>query len=190
MLLKACALCSCDIEHLEEPAVLFVGKYGRRYEICRDCETLMDTLVSPDSDEARNDAAKSVYHYLFNNDEQKSQELISFFNDLLSEDSAAMLEAQENLEEYEEEEKKKKEAEDEGDAPVTTPTEEDLPTEEEFLADQDKPLKLWAKLLFLLLFALLGGGAIAFGIIKSAVTMIVMGAIVLLVGIATLFSKD
>ena len=198
MLRKACALCSCDIEHIKEPAILFVGKYGKRYEICFDCESLMDSLVEPKSPEDKTRAEGEIYHYLFEDSEPKSHELVTFFRELLAEGSESMLEAKENLEEYEEEEARlKKEAEEaaekamlSAETAATDAVDEALPTEDEFLSDTDKPLKLWVKLLFLLLFALLGGGAVAFGILKSTVPMIVIGAIVFLVGVLTLFSKD
>ena len=111
--MKECALCAKNIDHVKEPALLFIGRYGRRYEICLDCEELMDTLVSPDFESERDAAVKKVYGYLFENGEERvSSEMVNFFKDLLSEDSELMSEAKENLEEYEaEEEKRRLEAE-------------------------------------------------------------------------------
>ena len=182
---KVCALCSHDIDTVEEPALLFIGKYGRRYEICPDCEALMDTLVSTEDEAEKTAAAKTVYHHLFEGDEQKSGELITFFRDLLAENSETMTEAKESLEEYEEEERRKKE-----EALTEKDEVKTEPSEEEFLQSEEKPMKLWVRLVFLLLFLLLGGGALAFGILSSRIAMAVVGGIVILVGIATVFSKD
>lgn len=194
---KECALCSCGIEHIKEPALLFIGKYGRRYEICLDCEKTMDTLVSSETPEERDDAIKTVYHHLFEDgSSQKSPELLNFFNRLLG-DSETMNEARENLEEYEAEEAAKQ-AEAEAIANAALDTAEaaaqdaasDEISEEEFLAQGDKPLKLWVKLLFFTLFLVLSGVAIAFGVVKSNIPMIVIGAVVFLIGVGTLFSKE
>lgn len=193
---KECALCSCGIEHIKEPALLFIGKYGRRYEICLDCEKTMDALVSAELPEERDAAVKTVYRHLFEENGQKSPELLNFFNRLLG-DSETMNEARESLEEYEAEEAAKQ-AEAEAIANAALDTAEaaaqdaasDEISEEEFLAEGDKPLKLWVKLLFLALFLALSGVAITFGAIQSNIPMIVIGAIVLLIGVGTLFSKE
>jgi len=196
--MKECALCSQNIDHVEEPALLFIGKYGRRYEICLDCEELMDTVVSPDA-VGKEDAVKTVYGYLFNTpDDQKSPELVSFFVKLLDEDSEMMREAQESLSEYEREEEERRRAAEEA-AKTALEAAEDaaveahddaLPTEEEFIKDETKPVSLGIKLLFMLLFTLLAGGAIAYGVIRSHVLSIVIGAIILILGGFTAFSKD
>ncbi len=198
---KICALCTADITVLHEPALLFIGRYGRRYEICKACEDLMDTLVSSEDAATREDAAKTVYHHLFEEGEQKPIELLNFFKDLLSEDSNALLEARENLEDYEEEEEKKrleaeKKAEDAlsiAEEAAIKATDDSLDqgiSEEDFLKDEEKPLSLPMKLLFLVLFLLLGGSAVAYGIFCDSVVMIVLGAIVSLIGLLTLFSKN
>ena len=63
-------------------------------------------------------------------------------------------------------------------------------TEEAFLAEDTKKTSLVTKIVFLLLFLALGGGALAYGIIKPSVFTIVIGAIIILLGIASIFAKD
>ena len=197
--MKECALCAKNIDHVKEPALLFIGRYGRRYEICLDCEELMDTLVSPDFENERDAAVKKVYGYLFENGEERvSSEMVNFFKELLSEDSELMSEAKENLEEYEaEEEKRRLEAEEAAKKALSAAEDEAtdafdhaLSEEEDFIKDETKPISLGVRLLFLLLFTLLAGGAVAYGIIQSNVISIVIGAIVFLLGLVTSFSKN
>ena len=164
---------------------MFVGKYGKRYEICTECEEVMDTFLSGDFESERTAAAKKLYDCLFAENDPKSPELLSFFKDLFSENGKTLLEAQESLREYEEELRESHEE----DAPVTPPVDDSLPTEEEFLRDREKPMSIWAKLLLLLLYLLLGGGAIWFGIIRSTVALIVAGSLIALIGVFMSFSK-
>ena len=196
--MKECALCSQNIDHVKEPALLFIGKYGRRYEICLDCEEVMDTLVNPSFDTEREEAAKKIYGYLFEKtDETVSSEMIGFFRDLLTEDSELMTEARENLEEYNaEEEKKRLEAEEAAKKALLAAEEEmgealdAVISEEDFIKDETKPLSLGTRLLFFALFTLLAGGAVLYGVLQSNVVSIVIGAIVFLLGTFTSFSKE
>lgn len=180
---KACALCSRDIETQTEPAVLFVGKYGRRYEICSACERLMDTFVSGESESERTDAAKRVYGYLFNDGIPKSPELLSFFKELFAEGDR-LDEAKELLSEEESTEASVTEAEG-----VPSQEDEALISEEEFLADREKPTSLVTRLVFLLLFLLLGGGTLFYGIVGGKTLLVVVGAIIALLGTITVFSS-
>ena len=188
---KTCALCSREIEETNEPAVLFVGKYGRRFEVCADCEALMDTLVSGKATDERNAAAKRVYHYLFEDGIPKSRELLDFFKNLFA-DGESVEESEEgsveNTEEVIDEDTEKDIDEDVEETPAPAQTVESCEiSEEEFIADKVKPMTLTAKLLFLLLFLALGGGALAYGIMTGAVTMIVFGALIALIASGALF---
>ena len=124
--------------------------------------------------------------------------MVNFFKELLSEDSELMSEAKENLEEYEaEEEKRRLEAEEAAKKALSAAEDEAtdafdhaLSEEEDFIKDETKPISLGVRLLFLLLFTLLAGGAVAYGIIQSNVISIVIGAIVFLLGLVTSFSKN
>jgi len=183
---KTCALCSCDIEGLEEPAVLFVGRYGRRYEICTECENLMDTFVSGDFESERTDAAKRIYDCLFNSGHPKTPELLGFFKELFT-DGERLAEAEAMLAEIEEEEIVEEKAEEV--TPAVTSDEAAIPTEEEFLADREKPMSSFSKILFFFLFLLLGGGAVFYGITSSTVFLTVIGAVIALFGFGALFTK-
>ncbi len=187
MLRKVCALCSRDIEESEEPAVLFVGKYGRRYEICANCEGLMDTFVSSEIESDRTGAAKRIYDHLFHEGVPKSAELLDFFKDLFSE-NGRLVEAQDLLCEYAEEEAAAL-TDEEDVTPVPAAEENAIPTEEEFLASDGQSMPVISKILFLLLFLLLGGGTVFYGIVSSTISLIVVGAIVALIGVGMVFSK-
>lgn len=181
---KTCALCALDIEEQNEPAILFVGKYGRRYEICTDCEHLMDTFVSSEDEGKRNEAAKTVYNHLFSEGVPKSMELLEFYKNLFDE-GEGLAEAQKLLREYEEEERASCEEEA---LTEEEPTANEI-SEAEFLADREKPLGISVKIFYLFLFLLLGGAAVGYGILQSIVSLIVAGALVALLGIGMLFSK-
>lgn len=81
--MKKCALCSSDIAHLDTPALLFVGKYGKHYEVCTNCETLIDSINAPKEEGGCTlEAINSLYNLVWgDNVEPKSGELLSFFAD-------------------------------------------------------------------------------------------------------------
>lgn len=187
---KICAICGCDIHGVEEPAVLFIGKYGRRYAICADCEVLMDTFVSGENESEKTAAAGKIYEYLFNSGLPKTPELLGFFKELFT-DGERLAEAEALLSEYHEDEEDEKaensSEEEEAAAPVTK--EQAIPTEEEFLADREKSMSSFSKILFFLLFLLLGGGAVFYGVMSSVISLIVTGAVIALLGVGALFAK-
>ncbi|MBQ7364273.1 MAG: hypothetical protein IJW46_01600 [Clostridia bacterium] len=196
--MKECTLCAKGIDHIKEPALLFIGKYGRRYEICLECEELMDTLVSGEYESERKNAGKTVYRYLFEREgDPISGEVVSFFKDLLAEGSELMQTAQENLDEYErEEEQRRLEAEEAAkkallaaEEATAVAVDEASISEEEFLKDETEPLSLKVRILFFLLFTLLAAGAVTYGILQSNTVSIVIGAIVFLLGAVSSFSK-
>ena len=181
---KTCAICGCDIRGVEEPAVLFIGKYGRRYTVCADCEKLMDTFISGEDESEKTAAAKQIYDYLFNSGLPKTPELLAFFKELFT-DSEKLAEAEATLAELEAEESAEEDTE-EAEAVTSTVTSDEeavIPTEEEFLADREKPMSLFSRILFFLLFLLLGGGAIFYGVVSSMISLTVIGALVALLGL-------
>ena len=178
---KTCALCSRDIEETNEPAVLFVGKYGRRFEVCEECEALMDTLVSDEAGDERNAAAKKVYHYLFADGIPKSRELLDFFKNLFADGESAEAADEDVVDAIEEDTEEEATL-----APIETDALDEI-SEEEFIADKVKPMTLTAKLLFLLLFLALGGGAVFYGILSGTVALIVFGALIAVISAGMLF---
>ena len=101
--MKDCVICSKDIGYLKEPALLFIGKYGKRYEICTECEALMDAFVAPEAGEGKKKAADTLYSLIFEKGAgHKGSELLHFFSDLFNTESETAKEAEESLKEYRE----------------------------------------------------------------------------------------
>lgn len=196
--MKLCAICSESIEFEKEPALLFVGRSGHRYEICHSCEELMDRFVANENENDRKEAAGKLYDLVFST--KKSLELLTFFKELFTEDSETQLTAEESLKEYrEEEEAAREEAEklateaiDRAEEAAATAMKEaeNSFSEEAFLSEGKKKPSVGVKLLFCLLFLLLGGGAIAVGILFDYIFSTVIGVIIALMGVAAVFTKD
>jgi len=121
--------------------------------------------------------------------------MLDYMKNLFDENGKTLAEAKEALRQSQEETPNdvvpSADAE-ENNTPIITEdaNEEDEISEEEFLADTAKKTPLVIKLLFSLLFLAVGGGAIAYGILRSSTFAIVAGAIVALLGIASVFTKD
>lgn len=201
--MKQCAVCALSIEHINEPAILFIGRYGYCYELCPECEKAVERFISPESEDDRREAADIVYDRFFRiNTDRKSAELLDYMKSLFNENGSTLAEAQEALRLFKEESELAEEETDEENAAEkndgklvnedtpTEDTEEDEISEEEFLADTAKKTPLGLKLLFLLLFLAIGGGAIAYGVWQSSTFSTVAGAIVALLGIASVCTKD
>lgn len=208
--MKYCAICSAELaeseiktdlpetkgdaqepapEQTPAPALLFIGKYGRKHEICPACEEKMDELLTSESPAGRKDALDYLYTRLFDPEFGKtSGEVIEYFRTLLS-DEEALAEASRNLAESADADAA---ADTDTDADTESDTEAvEAPAEEEsFLSKEPKKTSLGVKLVFLFLFLLVGGGTLAYGIIRSSVFTIVIGSIIILLGIGSVFAKD
>jgi len=194
--MKQCAICAQSIEHIQDPAILFIGCFGHPYELCPECEAASERFIEPKSEDDRKEAADIIYHRFFTvNTDRKSAEMLDYMKNLFDENGKTLAEAKEALRQSQEETPNdvvpSADAE-ENNTPIITEdaNEEDEISEEEFLADTAKKTPLVIKLLFSLLFLAVGGGAIAYGILRSSTFAIVAGAIVALLGIASVFTKD
>ena len=58
--MKQCAICAQSIEAVEEPAILFIGRYGHHYELCPECEAASERFIDPASPEDRKEAADII----------------------------------------------------------------------------------------------------------------------------------
>ena len=289
--MKYCALCSAELAAhpapalssgdadasagsslpQREPALLFIGRRGRRYEICPACEEQMDRLLQPKAEADRRNALDYLYRRLFDPAfGQKSGEIVEYFRNLLSDEEA--FQAAEEAVRQDGEEETGAEREDrktsvagawgeaagtadlsdttggilssdgvdgrsrasdgvdgkgrasdgvdgkgcasdgvdddfrisgntDDEAPVSGNTDDESPVSgnadeggddlsDDLLSKEPKKTSLGIKLLFLFLFLLVGGGTLAYGILRSSVATIVVGAVVILLGIASVFAKD
>lgn len=278
--MKYCALCSAELAARpapalssgdadasagsslpqREPALLFIGRRGRRYEICPACEEQMDRLLQPKAEADRRNALDYLYRRLFDPAfGQKSGEIVEYFRNLLS-DEEAFQAAEEAVRQDGEEAGAEREdrktsvagawgeavgtadlsdttggilasdgvdgrsrasdgvdgkgcASDgvdddfrisgntDDEAPVSDNADDESPVSgnadeggddlsDDLLSKEPKKTSLGIKLLFLFLFLLVGGGTLAYGILRSSVATIVVGAVVILLGIASVFAKD
>lgn len=199
--MKQCAICAKSIEALEDPAILFIGRLGHQYELCPECEAATERFIEPASDDDRKEAADIIYHRFFKvNTDRKSAELLDYMKSLFDEGGKTLAEAREALrlsqEEAETDIVPSADAEDNNtptiteDSSVLSLSEESEISEEEFLAETAKKTPIGIKLLFLLLFLAIGGGAVCYGILRDSVFSIVSGAIVAFLGITSVFTKD
>lgn len=279
--MKYCALCSAELAAhpapalssgdadasagsslpQREPALLFIGRRGRRYEICPACEEQMDRLLQPKAEADRKNALDYLYRRLFDPAfGQKSGEIVEYFRNLLSDEEA--FQAAEEAVRQDGEEETGAEREDrktsvagawgeavgtadlsdttggilasdgvdgrsrasdgvdgkgrasdgvdddfrisgntDDEAPVSDNADDESPVSgnadeggddlsDDLLSKEPKKTSLGIKLLFLFLFLLVGGGTLAYGILRSSVATIVVGAVVILLGIASVFAKD
>lgn len=268
--MKYCALCSAELAAhpafalssgdanasagsslpQREPALLFIGRRGRRYEICPACEEQMDRLLQPKAEADRRNALDYLYRRLFDPAfGQKSGEIVEYFRNLLS-DEEAFQAAEEAVRQdgekagAEREDRKISVADAWGEAAGTADlsdttggilasdgvdgrsrasdgvdgkgrasdgvdddfrisdnADDESPVSgnadeggddlsDDLLSKEPKKTSLGIKLLFLFLFLLVGGGTLAYGILRSSVATIVVGAVVILLGIASVFAKD
>ena len=190
--MKQCAICSLSIEKIEEPAILFIGRLGHPYEICPECEAAVERFITPKSDEDRRQAADIVYDRYFRiNTGYKGSEMLQYMKSLFDENGETLAEAQEALRQYHEETSESENAAPVEDIPtVPIIDEEDEMSEEEYLADTAKKTSWAVKIIFLLLFLAIGGGAIVYGILRSSTFAIVSGALIALLGLASIVTKD
>lgn len=205
--MKYCAICSAELAESEsntalpkdeaaeagkkEPALLFIGKYGKKHEICPVCEEKMDELLTSESPEGRKDALDYLYTRLFDPEYGKtSGEVVEYFRGLLSDDEA-LAEASRNLKESADADADSiVEADADAESDNGTKAKEASAEEENFLSKEPKRTSLGVKLVFLFLFLLVGGGTLAYGIVRSSVLTIVVGSIIILLGIGSVFAKD
>ena len=199
--MKQCAICAKSIETVKDPAILFIGRLGHQYELCPECEAAVERFIDPQSADDRKEAADIIYHRFFQvNTDRKSGELLDYMKSLFDESGKTLEEAREALRLSQEDCKTdivpSANAEENNTLKTTEDTsliassEEDEISEEEFLADTAKKTPIGIKLIFLLLFLAIGGGAVCYGILRDSVFSIVAGAIVALLGIASVFTKD
>lgn len=197
--MKQCAICAQSIEHVQDPAILFIGRLGHHYELCPECEAATERFIEPKTEEDRREAADIIYHRFFKvNTDRKSAEILDYMKSLFDESGSTLAEAREALrlsqEECDADVVPSATAEENNpSAPLeNTPetNEIDEISEEEFLADTAKKTPIAVKLVFLLLFLALGGGAIAYGILRPSTFAIVAGAVVAFLGVASVFTKD
>lgn len=201
--MKQCAICSKNIDDMKEPAILFIGRYGHHYELCPDCEGVMERFIAPEAKGDREAAADILYHRIFDeNTGRKSAEMLDYIKALFSENSETLAEAEQSVREYREEAKALEESGDadtDPDSDIAQDAQQSVPalsatddgiTEEEFVALKTPKTPFAIKLVFLFLFLLIGGGAIAYGIIESSVFSVVVGAIITLLGLTSVFAKD
>ena len=200
--MKQCAICAQSIEHVQDPAILFIGRLGHHYELCPECEAATERFIEPKTEEDRREAADIIYHRFFKvNTDRKSAEILDYMKSLFDESGSTLAEAREAL--------RLSQEECDADVVPSATAEENNPSaplentpeideideiseisEEEFLADTAKKTPIAVKLVFLLLFLALGGGAIAYGILRSSTFAIVAGAVAAFLGVASVFTKD
>lgn len=194
--MKQCAICAQSIEQVKDPAILFIGRYGHHYELCPECEAASERFIEPESENDRKEAADIIYHRFFTvNTDRKSAEMLDYMKSLFDESSKTLEEAREALRLSQEESENDivpSAVAEENNTPILSEdtVEEDEISEEEFLADTAKKTPIAIKLVFLLLFLAVGGGAVCYGILRASTFAIVAGAIVALLGIASVFTKD
>ena len=198
--MKQCAICSQSIEAVENPAILFIGRWGHQYELCPKCEAVTERFIEPASPEDKKEAADIIYHRFFEvSNGRKSAELLDYMKSLFDESSQTLEEAREALRLSQEDDttdivpsanaEENNTPQTTEDTPVSSSEENEI-SEEEFLASDAKKTPMGIKLVFLLLFLAIGGGAIGYGILRDSVFPIVSGAIVALLGITSVFTKD
>lgn len=194
--MKQCAICAQSIENIQDPAILFIGRLGHHYELCPECEAATERFIEPKTEEDRREAADIIYHRFFKvNTDRKSAEILDYMKSLFDESGSTLAEAREALrlsqEECDADVVPSATAEENNpSAPLENTPEEDEISEEEFLADTAKKTPIAVKLVFLLLFLALGGGAIAYGILQPSTFAIVAGAVVAFLGVTSVFTKD
>ena len=194
--MKQCAICAQSIENIQDPAILFIGRLGHHYELCPECEAATERFIEPKTEEDRREAADIIYHRFFKvNTDRKSAEILDYMKSLFDESGSTLAEAREALrlsqEECDADVVPSATAEENNpSAPLENIPEEDEISEEEFLADTAKKTPIAVKLVFLLLFLALGGGAIAYGILQPSTFAIVAGAVVAFLGVTSVFTKD
>ena len=194
--MKQCAICAQSIENIQDPAILFIGRLGHHYELCPECEAATERFIEPKTEEDRREAADIIYHRFFKvNTDRKSEEILDYMKSLFDESGSTLAEAREALrlsqEECDADVVPSATAEENNpSAPLENTPEEDEISEEEFLADTAKKTPIAVKLVFLLLFLALGGGAIAYGILQPSTFAIVAGAVAAFLGVASVFTKD
>ena len=194
--MKQCAICAQSIENIQDPAILFIGRLGHHYELCPECEAATERFIEPKTEEDRREAADIIYHRFFKvNTDRKSEEILDYMKSLFDESGSTLAEAREALrlsqEECDADVVPSATAEENNpSAPLENNPEEDEISEEEFLADTAKKTPIAVKLVFLLLFLALGGGAIAYGILQPSTFAIVAGAVVAFLGVTSVFTKD
>ena len=194
--MKQCAICAQSIENIQDPAILFIGRLGHHYELCPECEAATERFIEPKTEEDRREAADIIYHRFFKvNTDRKSEEILDYMKSLFDESGSTLAEAREALrlsqEECDADVVPSATAEENNpSAPLENTPEEDEISEEEFLADTAKKTPIAVKLVFLLLFLALGGGAIAYGILQPSTFAIVAGAVVAFLGVTSVFTKD
>lgn len=194
--MKLCAICSADIENEEAPPLLFIGKFGRHYEICPACERVMDKLVAKESTEnERRASTEYLYKRLFESEYGKTRaEVVEFFKTVLS-DRDIMARLDENrLQSLRDDtaEQTDADAEEDASSPATADDEtvEESFEEESALSREAEKVSWKVKLGFLLSYLAVGGGALAYGIVRTSVFTIVTASLILLLGLASVFARD
>lgn len=209
--MKTCSICGKPLEEEKEYAVLLIGRYGTVYQICEQCEENTDALASRQNDEARKSAADYMYKKVFEEKNGRcSPEVVDYLNELIKGDESTISEAidavnSEGAAEEDEEgaggedsEKSKAVPSDGTDTNDKDPGQDALDaiasdSDEDdggYISEEPKKTSLAVRIIFLLIFLLIGAGVLAYGIMQSAVSTIVIGVVVLLIGVASVFIKD
>lgn len=198
--MKQCAICAQSIDHVKDPAILFIGRYGHHYELCPECEAASERFIEPKTETDRKEAADIIYHRFFTvNTDRKNAEILDYMKNLFDEGGKTLAEAREALrlsqEESETDVVPSADAEENNIQTLTENNEnenevEEEISEEEFLSESIQKTPLAFKLIFLFLFLAVGGGAVAYGILRSSTFAIVSGAIVAFLGLASVCTKD
>ncbi len=170
--MKTCSVCNTDITDIKDPALLFIGRYGYKFEICSACEEYMDNLVSPETEDAEKDAVEYFYAKLFDNKNGKCHpDVIKYIASIVQNDEAAIEEAAAAIEEAE------NPPENDGEAEKNEQGEDDEGLIEE------APTPLSAKIIALVISLLICGAVIFYGIKFSYILSTIVGIITAVIAI-------
>lgn len=214
--MESCAICGRALGSEKEHAVLLIGRYGTVHRICDECEEKMDSLVASENAEEQKDAADYIYRNVFNTETGRcSPEVVEYLSGIMNGDSDAVSAARdaaldsadecaagnvgaENPEyipaDSESASENAQGKEDIGkrafDAISADTDGDENADNDDYVSQEPKKTSLAIRIIFFFIFLLIGGSVLAYGIMYKTVSTIVIGAIVLLIGIASVFMKD
>lgn len=214
--MESCAICGRALGSEKEHAVLLIGRYGTVHRICDECEEKMDSLVASENAEEQKDAADYIYRNVFNTETGRcSPEVVEYLSGIMNGDSDAVSAARdaaldsadecaagnvgaENPEyipaDSESASENAQGKEDIGkrafDAISADTDGDENADDDDYVSQEPKKTSLAIRIIFFFIFLLIGGSVLAYGIMYKTVSTIVIGAIVLLIGIASVFMKD
>ena len=214
--MESCAICGRALGSEKEHAVLLIGRYGTVHRICDECEEKMDSLVASENAEEQKDAADYIYRNVFNTETGRcSPEVVEYLSGIMNGDSDAVSAARdaaldsadecaagnvgaENPEyipaDSESASENAQDKEDIGkrafDAISADTDGDENADDDDYVSQEPKKTSLAIRIIFFFIFLLIGGSVLAYGIMYKTVSTIVIGAIVLLIGIASVFMKD